>query len=173
MVPLLQTLLEIDQETTRHPKYRDDRFDPPTLSWNFGVSDQCTAINITPDRSVAWASMRPMPDIDGSELIERVEAKSEELGLEFKHFDGGAPMWIDPDSACIREFCEIVGGDPKTVCYGTDGGELVELDNRVVFGPGDIAQAHTTDEWIELDQLHRGVELFAKAIGRWCTNRGN
>jgi acetylornithine deacetylase len=26
----------------------------------------------------------------------------------------------------------------------------------VVFGPGDIAQAHTADEWIEISQLEQG-----------------
>jgi acetylornithine deacetylase len=30
----------------------------------------------------------------------------------------------------------------------------------VVIGPGDIAQAHTADEWIELDQLDRACALF-------------
>jgi acetylornithine deacetylase len=112
-----------------------------------------------------------MPQIDGNELIEVVEARAAVLGLECTRYEGGAPLWIDPDSACIRQFCEIAGGSPQTVCYGTDGGELTELENRVVFGPGDIAQAHTTDEWIELDQLQRGAELFSKAIRRWCTDQ--
>jgi acetylornithine deacetylase len=30
----------------------------------------------------------------------------------------------------------------------------------VVFGPGDIAQAHTTDEWISLAELERGKDLL-------------
>jgi acetylornithine deacetylase len=30
----------------------------------------------------------------------------------------------------------------------------------VVFGPGDIAQAHTADEWISLDSLERGKDLL-------------
>ncbi len=110
MVPMLQTLLEINERTARDHKYMDDRFNPPTLSWNFGVSDDCTAVNITPDRSVAWVSLRPMPEIDGNDLIEQVEVRAEDLGLECRRFEGGAPLWIDADSACIREFCEIAGG---------------------------------------------------------------
>jgi acetylornithine deacetylase/succinyl-diaminopimelate desuccinylase-like protein len=30
----------------------------------------------------------------------------------------------------------------------------------VVFGPGNIAQAHTADEWISLDSLERGKNLL-------------
>ena len=30
----------------------------------------------------------------------------------------------------------------------------------VVFGPGDIAQAHTADEWISLAQLERAKNLL-------------
>jgi acetylornithine deacetylase len=57
---------------------------------------------------------------------------------------------------------------PQTVCYGTDGGVLGELQHRVLFGPGDIAQAHTNDEWIALEQLDLGVEMFTKIVRRWC-----
>jgi acetylornithine deacetylase len=30
----------------------------------------------------------------------------------------------------------------------------------VVFGPGSIAQAHTVDEWIDLDQLQLASEIY-------------
>ncbi len=39
----------------------------------------------------------------------------------------------------------------------------------VVFGPGDIAQAHTKDEWIELEQVSLAAEAYyqvALALGR-------
>jgi acetylornithine deacetylase len=170
MVPMLQTLMEINERTRSQSKYLDHRFEPPTLSWNFGVSDGSNAVNITPEKSVAWVSLRPMPEIDGQDLIELVSQRAQSLGLEFKIFEGGTPFWIEPDTPCIQDLCELAGGDPKTVCYGTDGGEFTELKNRVVFGPGDIAQAHTTDEWIELDQLQQGTDLFAKAIRRWCAS---
>jgi acetylornithine deacetylase len=171
MVPMLQLLLEINELTTHDARYLDHRFDPPTLSWNFGVSDRSTAINITPELSVAWVSLRPMPQIDGKDLMDRVQQRASELGLEFQRFDGGAPLWIDADSACIREFARITASQPRTVCYGTDGGELTELENRVVFGPGDIAQAHTTDEWIELDQLQRGTQLLHQAARHFLTRQ--
>ena len=169
MVPMLQKLLELNQKTRQDTRYQDARFDPPILSWNFGISDQMSAINITPALSTAWCSLRPMPGIDGEDLIAEAKHHAESLGLEFKRFAGGAPVWIDPDAPCIRAMCEIAGGQPKTVCYGTDGGEFKELEQLVICGPGDIAQAHTTDEWIQQQQIEQGIELLTKAIAKWCT----
>ena len=34
--------------------------------------------------------------------------------------------------------------------------------------PGDIAQAHTWDEWIDLEQLELGTDLYARMIEHWC-----
>ncbi len=172
MVPMLQTLSELCQCSRSDSKYLDSRFDPPTLSWNFGFSDGGSAINVTPEKSVAWVSLRPMPTIDGADLVEAAEQRARELGLEFKPLEGGAPVWIEPDAPCIRELCQLSGSQAQTVCYGTDAGEFAELRNRVVFGPGDIAQAHTTDEWIGLDQLQRGIDLYTQAIRRWCCGSG-
>ena len=42
------------------------------------------------------------------------------------------------------------------------------LDSMVVIGPGDIRQAHTHDEWIDLNQLQRGTEIYAAMIQHWC-----
>ncbi len=64
--------------------------------------------------------------------------------------------------------CELTGSDARTVCFGTDGGEFSELRQRVVWGPGGIDQAHTTDEWLALDQLKAGIELYTSAIRKWC-----
>jgi acetylornithine deacetylase len=34
----------------------------------------------------------------------------------------------------------------------------------IVYGPGDIAQAHTADEWVALDQLQRYAESIARIL---------
>lgn len=51
---------------------------------------------------------------------------------------------------------ELVG-----VPYGTDAAVVSATDvPTVVFGPGSIAQAHTADEFIEIDQLQFATEIF-------------
>lgn len=36
--------------------------------------------------------------------------------------------------------------------------------NALVFGPGDIAQAHTADEWVAIEQLERAARHYSKVI---------
>lgn len=51
--------------------------------------------------------------------------------------------------------------DPTGVPFATDGGDLDHAGiPAVVIGPGDIAQAHTKDEWIALDQIPKGVAAY-------------
>jgi acetylornithine deacetylase/succinyl-diaminopimelate desuccinylase family protein len=47
------------------------------------------------------------------------------------------------------------------VPFGTDASTIQEAGiPAVVFGPGDIAQAHTRDEWIELKQVEQASEIL-------------
>ena len=45
---------------------------------------------------------------------------------------------------------------------------FTELKQILVLGPGSIQQAHTDDEWISLEQLSLGTDLFKRLIDRWC-----
>ncbi len=55
-----------------------------------------------------------------------------------------------------------------SVPFGTDASRVAVAGvPAVVFGPGDIAQAHTKDEWIDLAQLEPAAEiLFRFACGK-------
>ncbi|MEM9587974.1 MAG: M20/M25/M40 family metallo-hydrolase, partial [Planctomycetota bacterium] len=125
------------------------------------------AINITPAESVAWVSLRPMPGIDGQPLVDEVRQQAESGGMEFEELAGGDPLWVDADADFIGEFCQLTGARPRTVCFGTDGGQFGELTRRIVCGPGDIAQAHTSDEWISHQQMQRGIDIYRQALERW------
>jgi acetylornithine deacetylase/succinyl-diaminopimelate desuccinylase-like protein len=49
------------------------------------------------------------------------------------------------------------------VAYGTHASRVAQAGvPAVVFGPGDIAQAHTEDEWIDLEQLQQATDIYAQ-----------
>jgi acetylornithine deacetylase len=69
----------------------------------------------------------------------------------------------------VRAACEASGVPvPQTVPYGTDAFFYPESVEMVILGPGDIAQAHTNGEWIELAQLHDAVNVSMRMIERLC-----
>jgi acetylornithine deacetylase len=50
------------------------------------------------------------------------------------------------------------------VCYGTEAGLFQKMGvPSVICGPGDIAQAHSPNEFVALEQLAR-CEAFVKRI---------
>ena len=58
---------------------------------------------------------------------------------------------------------------PQKVTYGTEAGQFQRAGvQSIICGPGDIAQAHTPNEWIELEQLSE-CERFFEAILGWAS----
>lgn len=52
--------------------------------------------------------------------------------------------------------------------YCSDASKLVRVGvPTVVFGPGSIAQAHTSDEWVELGQVEQAVDIMIDLIRNW------
>ena len=86
----------------------------------------------------------------------------------------GTPLYTQPDSPLVKTALKIAGKRKAlTVPYGTDGIAFgKKMKQMVVLGPGDIAQAHTIDEWVEVEQLKKGVDLYARFIEHVCV-QGN
>ncbi len=169
MIPFLAEMKKIHDETEADPAWQNDEFDPPTISWNIGINDHTKAINIKPPQSVCTVYFRPMPGQDADVLMERSRDAAERCGIEFRIRSTAPPLYVDPKSDFVQEMVQLAGQEqPTTVSYGTDGAMFTAIKKLVVFGPGSIAQAHTHDEWVALEQLERGTEMYAKLIRHWC-----
>ncbi|RUL88519.1 M20 family peptidase [Tautonia sociabilis] len=169
MAPVLASL---ERFAARLPGLRTDPIlGPPSLS--VGRIEGGQSVNVVPDWCAIDLDRRVIPgeDVDGvrSELRQALEA---DLGPE--HSFAFSEPWVRMPSLspqCSRGWVEPVrsaladalGSPPReaAVPYGTDAGPLAAAGiPALVLGPGDIAQAHTKDEWIEVDQLERAVEAY-------------
>lgn len=169
MIPFLQEMKAIHDETESLEAFQNHEFDPPSVSWNIGINDGNTAINVKAGESICTIFFRPVPGFDKAALIKRVEEAARQHGLELRVGGQCDAVYTDPASEFVQEALGIAGVEQaKTVSYGTDAGELTELKNKIVCGPGNIAQAHTTDEWIELEQLSLGCDLYERFVRQWC-----
>lgn len=169
MIPFLGDMKAIHDETESDPKWQSHEFDPPSVSWNIGVNDNNPALNITSPESVCTVYFRPMPGVDGQALLDRAQQSAERHGLYFEVTRKADGFYTDKESEFVKTALSLAHkGVPTTAAYGTDGGVFTELENMIVIGPGNIAQAHTNDEWIALEQLSLGTELYAKFIKKYC-----
>jgi acetylornithine deacetylase/succinyl-diaminopimelate desuccinylase-like protein len=76
------------------------------------------------------------------------------------------PLETNPGLPLVREFLRQAGQHkPAGVDFFSDAGVLSQGGiPSIVFGPGDIAQAHTPDEWISLKQLDPGKNLLLRFL---------
>lgn len=169
MIGFLGEMRRIYDEMQTDPAWLNPEFDPPDVSMNLLVSDHEPALNITASESVCRVNFRPMPGQQPDRIIDRVKAAAKAGGMEFEAFWLIPPLWTDPQSEFIRDVVKIAGKSAaRTVGFGTDGSCFTEMKNLVVLGPGSIKQAHTDDEWIALDQLQGGADLYERMIHKWC-----
>lgn len=170
MIPFLQEMLQIYQETLHDPAWLNVAFDPPDICWNVCISDHEPVLNMTAAESVCRVGFRPMPGQQPERLVERARLAALRHGLEFELLWQEPPLWTDPHSEFIQELLRLTGhSQPRTVSFGTDGCCFSEVRELAVLGPGNIQQAHTDDEWLALEQLDEGVALYERVIRRFCT----
>jgi acetylornithine deacetylase ArgE len=150
-------------ETTAFP-----RLGTPTLS--VGRIDGGVSVNTVPDGCVIEIDRRLLPGEDPQaawrDFRDRLLAESPVPVV-------CEPVWL----ACPALASELSGEvrqrlgaaidavegrhEVLAVPFGTDASSIAEAGiPAVVFGPGDIAQAHTKDEWVELDQIDRAAEIL-------------
>ena len=170
MIPFLAGVRELCEEIAGKPDWQDDRFDPPTINLNLGINDHTSALNITPAQSICTVCFRTMPTIDADCLIRRIETLASECGLNIEMLYQSEPVFTDPESPYIQELLQLTKTkQSRSVTYGTDGSQFFELQDKAVLGPGDIRQAHTDDEWISLEQLELGTQVYSNLIQHWCS----
>ena len=170
MIPFLGEMKAINEQVMIDPSFRNEAFAPPHSEWSIGINDHNRATNITPVQSVCTINYRPMPGIDVDGLIDRTRQSAANHGLEFELRHRGEPLYTAVDAPLVRTALDLTGShQPTTVAYGTDGMAFVEkMKQMIVLGPGDIAQAHTANEWIDVAQLRASVDLYARFIEHLC-----
>jgi acetylornithine deacetylase/succinyl-diaminopimelate desuccinylase family protein len=127
-----------------------------------------TQANIVPDFCVASADRRTLPGESEKSVRDELRAlfRQEGLSTEIKSQKASPclPMETDANLPLVRNLMHTARqSKPIGVNYFCDASVLAHAGiPSVVFGPGDIAQAHTADEWIELKSVERASALLLK-----------
>ena len=159
IVDLLETDYAARLRRHRHPLLG-------TATVNVGTIHGGAQPNIVPDRCTITIDRRTLPGETESgvrrEITALLRAKRLSATISSTKLAPCLPLETNPKLPLVRHFLRSVGQTrPVGVDFFCDAAVLAAGGiPSVVFGPGDIAQAHTADEWISLDSLERGKNLL-------------
>jgi acetylornithine deacetylase/succinyl-diaminopimelate desuccinylase family protein len=147
-----------------------------TATISVGTIEGGTISSAVPAFCKIMVDRRTLPDEGGEKgkaelegLVEKLRRDDSDLVAHVKTVVDALPMEIPEDHDLVRTIRraakEILGEDPEVqgVPYTTDGGILANRSKipTLVFGPGDIGQAHRPDESIPVEEMFAAAKIYA------------
>lgn len=151
---------------------------PPTI--NLGRATAGSSVNVVPDSCEFEVERRLLPGEDGIQAVRECEEWiRKQVGLEIRvvvnePYLNDPALETSPDAAVVHALraAHEAEFESESVIegahYSSDASKLALAGiETVVCGPGDIAQAHTADEFIETEQVERAVRLYGRMAANW------
>ncbi len=140
-----------------------------------------TQVNVIPDRAIAEFDMRTLPGQDHDDILAAIRTVAIETETEY---EGGSivvetinslpALNTAADSEIIRAAldtrCELGmgAGKPGGASYFTDGSVLQAPGSDIlILGPGDPAEAHQTDESLDISDYLAARHIYAGIARRF------
>ncbi|WP_343921568.1 acetylornithine deacetylase [Agrococcus citreus] len=140
------------------------------------------AVNTIPAACTVQFEFRALTTVDHEALVERFRAECRRIEAAMREQHPGASVELTttaaapgvdtPADADIVAMAAAWGAEPSDmkVTYGTEAGLFAQAGiPTVVCGPGDIAQAHAPDEFIDLAQIARCEAFIDRLIAGLST----
>ena len=177
---LIEWANEMNTENlARKPSDLAAMFDPPFTTVHVGMISGGTAHNITAKDCYFAVDFRVVPGEDkeawGAAYLKRVrEVEKQMQDVVPKTYIEVTPRFdvpgLKPETDGEAEtLARQITGDNAShkVSYGTEAGQFQDAGySAVICGPGDIAQAHQPNEFIEVAQFEAGHEFMRKLLDR-------
>ena len=157
---------------------RVEGFEPPYTTLHAGTFHSGTVLNIVPDRAEFTFEIRTVSGDDAQAILARFVAHVESVILpDLRTTFPGCEMrlsvrsWAPPlglaEAHPLVLLAQRASGRNAAgfVSYGTEAGYFQAAGiPAIVCGPGDIAQAHQPEEFIEADQLLACCDFIGRLI---------
>ena len=175
------SILRAVADEKRSKPFPNSRFDPAYTTINLGVEIGGTAENIIPEHwELIWQT-RQHPGDDHDKVLADIERNAQQkLGPRFSSFKATyphvgcktctqfnipplLPTANNPGHKILAQFTGNV--QTEAVSFGTEAGFFQKLGTHVVVcGPGSIDQAHKADEFVEVTELAKCVDLIRSVL---------
>ena len=156
--------------------YRNDNFEVPVPTLNFGSIRGGDNPNRICASCVMTMDMRLLPgmvieDIRGR-LYAEIHQSVADSGLELhihSLFGGVPPFETNSESEIVRIAEKFSGQSAGSVTFGTEGPYYNRMGmETIILGPGNIAQAHQANEYIEMKRIEPMKKILRTLIGHFC-----
>lgn len=176
---LIGELGRIEDELKRWPP--DTRFEPPYPTLQVTLIEGGNATNIVPVSCSFTFDIRTMPGLAPRTIEDRLRAFAEtqclpqmrqvapEADIVITQANNVPPFHADPNEGVVALALQLTGQNQTfAVSYATEAGLFQAAGApSVVCGPGDIAQAHTANEWIAASELDACM-VFLNKLAAWA-----
>lgn len=153
----------------------DKNFEPPYSSLQIGVISGWQAVNVIPDRCFADIELRAVSGISPGLQLDPVRKALETLrergfSVGWQQLSAYPALSLPQDAPLVGLVEELTGNASlAAVSYGTEAGLFQEAGiDSIICGPGNIAQAHRPDEFIERAQLRACSDMIDRLALRLC-----
>jgi len=163
VVHLIETKYAADLRRRKHPLLG-------CATVSVGVIRGGTQPNIVPDKCVIEIDRRTLPGETESRVRREIQSLLRANDLSANIENGKTilclPLETNPTVPLVAEFLRNVGQrNPVGVNYYCDASVFSRAGiPSLVFGPGDIAHAHTANEWISVRSLERAREMLLRFL---------
>ncbi len=178
----LVTWHEDTMEENRRRADPQNPFEPPYTTLHCGMMAGGNAANVVSSSAWFFSDIRAIPTESPRDYLERYQAYIREVieprmkaiapetGVAVELIAEVPGLRPETDGEAERLMRRITGDNgTHVVSYGTEAGIFQRAGwSTVVCGPGDIAQAHQPDEYIEISELEAGERLLRRIIGELC-----
>ncbi len=159
ILSLSRILIDLDEKLRpRLADFPDPALDPSTM--NIGQCQGGKQPNIVPDYAEARIDFRVTPALGRYGVVKLVrEHLPSDIDIEVI-LDCDA-LATDPELPLVQKLAQAGTGQLVNAPWLCDAAHLAAAGiPSVAAGPGSIAQAHTIDEWIAIDELEKGVDFY-------------
>lgn len=152
--------------------YKDERFLVAYPTINIGAIHGGDSINRVCAQAELLFDVRPTPLFDAKKIDERLskiaakinERFSNAVSIEIPYPD--IDVFDNNNKRVLSIFEELLSEKAVGVNYCTEASLLKNLGSTVVFGPGNIANAHQIDEHIDICEIERCYYLLEQIYGK-------
>ena len=151
-------------------------------TWNVGKIEGGTQVNVVPADCFVEIDRRLIPGEDPGGVKSEYEQLINGLRNEMPALDARLeepfltdwPLDTAPNSNIVTLLSEILreqklAGEPTGVAFGSDASKFARAGiPSVILGPGSIDQAHTADEYVDLDQVEMAFTVYRELMLRYC-----